>query len=315
MKLSEVSYYQTGGLCKEWHEPKNLVELQESMEAIKGQPWFLLGAGSNSLVMDTEWFGAVLSLRSMTQIESTELGAVFGAGCVNSDVSEFAYQKEWAGGEFLYRLPGQLGGTVRMNARCYGGEIGRIARKVWTVDVHSRIKIWESPQECFKGYKDTVFMQEPLVVAQAELGFFNGRQSVIRQKMDFCEQDRIQKGQFLHPSCGCVFKNCYQAEVSVPSGMLLEHAGVIGMTHGGAVVSPQHANFVYNKNDATSREILELTLMMREKVWDAFGVWLEYEMEVLGSIPLDLKTAVSEKRAPQYSVKALQELRDLFKKR
>jgi UDP-N-acetylmuramate dehydrogenase len=90
--------------------------------------------------------------------------------------------------------------------------------------------------------------------------------------------------------------------------MLLEASGAKDLHHGGAEVSPHHANFVYNKG-ATSRAILELTLMMREKVFKTFGAWLAYEMEILGEVPADLKPALAEVRPVKLNGEALAPLR------
>jgi len=36
---------------------------------------------------------------------------------------------------------------------------------------------------------------------------------------------------------------------------------------------------------------------MRDLVWRKFGVWLEYEMEILGECPDDLKQKIMERRS------------------
>ena len=120
------------------------------------------------------------------------------------------------------------------------------------------------------------------VVASVELELALGDPNQIRKKMDFCAKDRQQKGHFLHPSCGCVFKNDHSLGIS--SGQLLDEAGAKKLTVGAAEVSEHHANFIYNKG-ASALEILELSLLMREAVFRKHGVWLEYEMEILGVIP------------------------------
>ena len=67
------------------------------------------------------------------------------------------------------------------------------------------------------------------------------------------------------------------------------------LIHERMTINPHHANFVFNRG-ATSREILELTFIMREAVFSKFGVWLEYEMEILGLVPNDLAEKLREHR-------------------
>lgn len=131
------------------------------------------------------------------------------------------------------------------------------------------------------------------LIAEVDLELQSASKTAIEKAMIACETDRVSKGQFLWPSCGCVFKNDYK--VGVPSGMLLEAAGVKSFTQGGASVSQYHANFVFNTG-ASSRDILELTLKMRDVVHEHFGVWLQYEMEVLGDLPNDLDLRLRETR-------------------
>jgi UDP-N-acetylmuramate dehydrogenase len=185
---------------------------------------------------------------------------------------------------------------VRMNARCYGGEISNFVTSVTVVTKEGSIKTYSDLSSVFRGYKDTLFMDNGDLVCEVEITLEevgDEKLKVIKEKMDFCEKDRTAKGQFLYPTCGCVFKNNYDPKVSVSSGMLLEKSGLKNLEFGGAQVSDGHANFVYNKS-ATSSDILNLSFKMRERVYEMFGVWLDYEMEILGSLSNDQKEEISK---------------------
>jgi UDP-N-acetylmuramate dehydrogenase len=95
--------------------------------------------------------------------------------------------------------------------------------------------------------------------------------------------------------------------------MLLEAVGAKTLKVGGAEVSPGHANFVFNKG-ATSRDILELSFRMQEAVYQEFGAWLEYEMEVLGLASPDLARRLAEKRPHRLDETKLKPLRDKLAK-
>jgi len=314
-RLAEIAYYQTGGTCSRLYLPKSITEIQDAVREIHSlsQPFFVLGGGTNSLVCDDNWSGAVIALTHMGGLRAIEKnGLIFcEAGVENSEFARFAVDHGLTGAGWMNRLPGQMGGTVRMNARCYGGEISQIVKKITCVDLSGNIVVHDDPSKVFRGYKDTSFMQTGEIIASVEIKLEPGDTAATHDLMKFCEDDRILKGQFTHPSCGCVFKNDYT--VGVPSGMLLESSGVKYMTRGGAVVSPQHANFVFNKDKlASSRDILELSLMMREAVYARFGVWLEYEMEILGHMPDDLAKSVREVRPRGTETAELVALRKKF---
>ena len=308
-ELRDFAYYATGGTCDALYEPRDLAALQTAVQEIaaKGQPYFLLGGGTNSLVLDEHFPGAVIVFRHLSELRCDGAGITCGAGVENSAVARLALEKGLAGAAWMYRLPGQIGGTVRMNARCYGGEISQIVRKVTVVTRAGEIRTYASPEQIFRGYKDTVFMDNGDLVAGCEIELTaGGDPAAIQAQMLFCERDRVGKGQFTFPSCGCVFKNDYA--VGVSSGVLLDRAGAKGLRVGGAVVSPSHANFVFNRG-AASRDILELSFAMRELVYETFGVWMDYEMEVLGALPADLAARVYEARPPRLDEERLAPLR------
>lgn len=309
MQLRDIAYYKTGGSCLALHAPTSIAELATIMQSISNRacPYFVLGGGSNSLVLDEPYDGEVISCHRLLRLECQGQTIIAGAGIENSTLTRLALRHSLAGAAWMHRLPGQIGGTVRMNARCYGGEISQIVTKVTTVTAQGEIKTY-SGGHIFRGYKDTIFMDNGDLVAEVEIKLTPGEPNVISQQMQFCEQDRTKKGQFDFPSCGCVFKNDYK--VGVSSGLLLDHAGAKSLSVGGAHVSPHHANFVYNKG-ASSRDILLLSFAMRELVYDKFGVWMDYEMEVLGDLPADLKSKLQEKRAPHWDENALAKLRQL----
>ena len=311
--LRDYAYYKTGGPCDVLYAPASAAELAANVRDIKrlGLPMFVLGAGTNSLVMDEPFSGAFIVMRDLVGIEVRGTKLVVGAGVDNSEVARTALHHGLAGAAWMNRLPGQIGGTVRMNARCYGGEISEIATKVTVVTAAGEIREYSDPL-MFRGYKDTVFMDNGDLIVGAELSLEVGDPAAIAAAMKYCETDRQSKKQFDFPSCGCVFKNDYA--VSVPSGMLLSAAGAKGMTRGGAEVSSHHANFVYNKG-ATSRDILELTLAMRDLVYAEYGVWMSYEMELLGTVPADLAALVSMKKLQQLDLKKIQALRQRLRSR
>jgi UDP-N-acetylmuramate dehydrogenase len=294
--------------------PTNFAEAKKFfVEAKKsGLPYFVLGGGSNSLVWDGHYKGSVFNFSKLNEIKSDQNKLFCGAGADNTAIAEKAYDLSLEGCAWMNRLPGQIGGTVRMNARCYGGEISQIVSRVSCLDSSGNLVVRNHDQKnrLFKGYKDTVFMSNQDIIVGVELDLQeNGNQLELRKKMDNCERDRIKKDQFVHPSCGCVFKNDY--EIGLPSGMLLQEADVQSMTVGGASISPKHSNFIYNQG-ATSYDILLLSFQMQEKVWDIFGVWLSYEMEVLGELPTDLAQRFCEKRRHQPNEELLTPLRKNF---
>jgi UDP-N-acetylmuramate dehydrogenase len=310
MDLKELSYYQTGGSCDRIVYPESIQDLADVMAGIYKEKtrYFILGAGSNSLIMDDHWPGVVIVLKEMQSVSVSGNNVIAQAGLTNTLFAQKCLEACLEGASWMSHLPGFLGSSIRMNARCYGGEVSNIVNSVTVVTREGEIKSYGA-DEVFLGYKKTIFMENTDIIAKAEFSLKTGDKQKIANHMAFCRMDREQKHQFLHPSCGCVFKNDYST--GVPSGLLLEEAGVRRFNRNRVEISSYHANFVFNKG-TTAREILEVTLEMRDAVHEQFGVWLEYEMEILGIIPEDLKEEVIKKRNQDLNLQRLAPLQEIF---
>lgn len=314
--LREFSYYKTGGKCSKLHLPKNPDDMKKAILEIRksAKDFFVLGGGSNSLVLDDYYDGHVIvtSLMKKLELDKSTSQLIVGAGVENSDVSNKALENGLTGIAWIHRLPGSIGGTVRMNARCYGGEISQVVSKVTSVSLDGEIKHYTQDDKVFRGYKDTLFMDNGDLICETIIDLEPGNKEKIKEKMLFCESDRISKNQFSHPSCGCVFKNDYS--IGVPSGMLLDKAGVHELSDDKVCINPKHANFVFNLN-ASSDDILNTTTKMREAVYNKFGVWLEYEMEILGHLSEKWKKILNEKREQNIKTDELAPLLKAFNKK
>jgi len=80
------------------------------------------------------------------------------------------------------------------------------------------------------------------------------------------------------PSAGSVFKNPQDES----AGKLIESAGLMGLTVGGAQVSEKHANFIVNRGNAKAADVLKLMELIKEKVLDMHRIRLEPEIKIIG---------------------------------
>jgi UDP-N-acetylmuramate dehydrogenase len=92
------------------------------------------------------------------------------------------------------------------------------------------------------------------------------------------------------PSAGCFFKNPGKDQAA---GKLIESAGLKGTRIGGAEISHKHANFIINRDRASSTDILALTELIQETVAKQFDVELETEVKIIG------EPAGKEKLSPE----------------
>ncbi|NTW55683.1 MAG: UDP-N-acetylmuramate dehydrogenase [Chlorobiaceae bacterium] len=281
--LSEKAYYAIGGRSMAVAYPRSLSELSALLlwNRKKRFPLALMGSGSNILFSDEPFPGIVISFERMARMfwmSGTDLFCE--AGTVNTRIAEELLQRGRTGGEWLYRLPGQVGSTVRMNARCFGGEISSVTTGISALHADGRL-IWHTPEEVFQGYKQTALMESPEIVAGVLLRFPEKRPpDEIKELMLQYEGEREAKHHFDFPSCGSTFKNNYAAGRS--SGKIFDELGFRGQREGGASVSDHHANFIFNRGRATSRDVLELAGRMRSAALENAGVPLDLEVQCIG---------------------------------
>ena len=91
-------------------------------------------------------------------------------------------------------------------------------------------------------------------------------------------QRRADKQPLSVPSAGSTFKR----PEGHFAGKLIQDAGLMGYSIGGAAVSDKHAGFVVNKGGASADDVLRLIEYVQKTVKDKFGVDLEPEIRLIG---------------------------------
>lgn len=286
--LPERTYYQMGGVARYLAQPCSFAEVRESINfaCSNALPIAVLGTGSNSVFCDGTFDGLVIALNKLSSwYWESETCLYAEAGVTNTEVAEICLAHNRKGASWMFRMPGQLGATVRMNARCFGGEISQIAIQVITIDSAGCLRT-RVGSEIFRGYKDTLLMQTPEIVLATRLNFPDcDVPETLLAHMESCEAERHSKHHFDHPSCGSTFKNNYA--VGKPSGRVFDELGLKGTRVGDSEVSAFHANFVWNLGRATTQDFLLLTAQMREVAMKA-GADLELEVQPIGVFSRDL---------------------------
>ena len=166
VSLALRTYYGIGGIARFLAHPRTPAELADLLLWNREHclPLALMGKGSNILFSDTFFPGVVISLDCMQRICWISDDELFcEAGADNTLIAEELLQCCRAGGEWLFRLPGTIGSTVRMNARCFGGEISAVTAGIQTVSLDGRLR-WQTSDEVFHGYKHTSLMDNPEIV-------------------------------------------------------------------------------------------------------------------------------------------------------
>ncbi|MDO5702915.1 MAG: UDP-N-acetylmuramate dehydrogenase, partial [Lachnospiraceae bacterium] len=241
-------------------------------------PCFVMGNGSNLLVSDDGYRGAIIRIgKRMGKIEVRGESIYAEAGALLSQIASAALENSLCGFEFAGGIPGSLGGACVMNAGAYGGEMKQVLREVSCLDEDDELLVMRG-DELGLGYRTSVFMKRPMTVVGAVIELKKGDRGAIAAKMDDLRSQRQSKQPLDIPSAGSTFKR----PEGYFAGKLIMDAGLKGFTIGGAQVSEKHCGFIVNRGGASASDVAELIRYVRDTVEKQFGVRLETEVRFIG---------------------------------
>jgi UDP-N-acetylenolpyruvoylglucosamine reductase len=277
--LAKRTTLRVGGPADVYVEPASEQDLVKVLATCREGhvPFFVLGRGSNLLVLDGGFRGAVLCLAhpSFSRIEIAELKVRCGAGAKLKAVAVEAKRHGVAGLEFLEGIPGSVGGALRMNAGAMGGAMFNIVHSVRLMDYDGGVQ--ERPAAEMGAIYRSCEMLRTHIALGAVLKGCPGESEAIQRRMNEFSQKRWSS-QPAAPSAGCMFKNPGQ----IPAGRLIDELGLKGTRIGGAMVSLEHGNFLINDGTANARQMLDLIELVRSRARAERGVELETEVEIIG---------------------------------
>jgi UDP-N-acetylmuramate dehydrogenase len=249
-----------------------------SILADEGVDWRVLGKGSNVLVADEGYGGAVLTLGRDFKRHSLEGDRLrTGAGVILAAIVRDAFSQGRTGLEFAVGIPGTVGGALAMNAGSREEWIGAIVESV-TLFVPGEGLVGVRGPEVAWGYRASGLQARGIIV-EAALRAVEGDAEHIRRTMEASLRRRKRTQPLSMPSAGSVFVN----PEGDSAGRLIEAAGLKGAQIGGARVSEVHANFIVNAGGATAADVVSLVRLVRDTVKEAYGIELTPEVRFLGS--------------------------------
>lgn len=276
--MSRHTSWRVGGPADLFFIPASIEALSQFLaELDPATDIFWHGVGSNLLVRDGGIRGVVISasriLRSIERVEPLLVKAGSGVPC--TQLARNCLRWGIGPAEFFAGIPGTVGGALAMNAGAHGGETWERVESVRSIDRHGEIHE-RSPAEYTVGYRSVAGPANEWFIE----GLFRFEPDVTasKEKLDAMLERRKTTQPLGLPSCGSVFRN--------PPGdhaaRLIETAGLKGFRIGGAEVSPKHANFIINSDNATATDVETLIEHVRNTVLAKHGVELLHEVRIVG---------------------------------
>jgi UDP-N-acetylmuramate dehydrogenase len=278
--LKEYTSFKIGGPADYLFFPKTNEEVSRLIKLCREEkiPLFILGNGSNLLVTDEGFRGAIIQLyRSFNRISIDHNQMTAQAGALLSQVASAAARASLSGLEFASGIPGTLGGAVFMNAGAYGGEMEQVVRRVTAVDLEGNLYEFTHDKLDFS-YRHSMLQVQRMVALDIVMELQEGDQTEIRRVMFELNKRRKEKQPLEYPSAGSTFKRPH----GYYAGKLIMDSGLAGYRVGDAMVSEKHCGFIINVGSATCSDVLKLIDHIQKVVYDKYQVKLEREVKVIG---------------------------------
>ncbi|MCI5939448.1 MAG: UDP-N-acetylmuramate dehydrogenase [Acholeplasmataceae bacterium] len=276
--FSELTTLKIGGKVSVLYYPHSLeqfVNFYNYYNQFRDCPIFILGNGSNVLASSNGYNGIVICFKKMKYkysyiIQGEEVIVNVNSGVLLMDVINYFKKINIGGLEKLSYIPGTIGGIVKMNAGAFNDEIGNYIKSV-TVLEEGKIKKIE---KISFNYRTSNINS---IILEVELCLKRMAEQDIELTINKIKKSRLDKQPIMMKNAGSTFKNFDDIKV----WKLIDELGLRGYTINDAAVSTMHTNFLVNKNNCKSDDMLRLIELIKEQVYEKYKIALECEWIIL----------------------------------
>ncbi len=240
--------------------PKYEVEIINEIGSYDG--YKIIGRGNNLLISSHPPKLAILG-EEFDYIITKGNKLIVGAATTSGKLLTYCKKNDIAHFELLAKLPGNMGGLVKMNA---GLKQWEIFNHLYSITTDKGTFLKEEIPYSYRHSDIEGIIYE--IVFEIEKGYDKELQKMFNQMRD--NQPNL-------PSAGSCFKNPKEHS----AGYLIEKVGLKGYTIWGMAFSSLHANFLVNMGGGTFDEALKLINLAKQKVKEQFGIELEEEVVIL----------------------------------
>jgi len=275
--MRKSTWFRAGGNALGYVIVNSISDLKTIISYADQIKYYIVGVGSNLMVRDGGFDGLIIKLgKNFNKIKICKNMLSVGAGVLDANLAKFALKNSIKDFEFFSGIPGTIGGAIKMNAGCYGGQTADNLKRILVINKLGKTEYLTKDELKLK-YRSSNLSDE-LIVLKADFIFKHSSASEIIEKKNYIKLKREGSQPIKEKTSGSTFKN--------PSGkyaaVLIEQAGCKGMKNGGASVSSIHSNFIINNGEATALDIENLGKKIIKKVKEKFGITLEWEIKIIG---------------------------------
>ena len=279
--LASHTWLKTGGNADIFFIPQDVNDLKKFLKSIKNNlPFYILGAGSNTLFRDLGFDGAVIKLSKnfdyIKFINDKEFKVGAATNCIK--LARLLAKNYASGLEFFSGIPGSIGGAIKMNAGAYGYETSKFLTKIKLLDSKDG-KIKEILSKDYKmQYRHTSFPDKYIFLEATFKYIKNDNISENLKKINELVLQRELTQPIQEKTSGSTFKN----PIHKKAWKLIQESGCKNYKLGKAHLSRIHSNFIINEGGATSNDIEKLGEEIINKVHQKSGIKLVWEIKIIG---------------------------------
>tara|TARA_Y100000389_G_scaffold83564_2_gene80157 strand:+ start:1174 stop:2064 length:891 start_codon:yes stop_codon:yes gene_type:complete len=275
--LAKTNWFNVGGRAKIVFLPKNINDLkfflQNKPEDLK---IIILGVGSNVIIKEGEIDACVIKLNfGFSDISYQNNVLEVGAGVLSRNLANYCKNNSLTNLEFLTGVPGSIGGAIRMNSGCYGGEIADFLIKTIAIDFEGNIFEF-SNHDCAFEYRKCS-LKKNIIFLKAFLEVSEGKKEEISKKIVNFNKKREETQPIREKTSGSTFKN----PPNLKAWELIDKAGCRGKMVGKAQMSKKHCNFMINHGTNNADDLINLGELVIDEVLEKTGVKLEWEVKII----------------------------------
>ncbi len=257
-------------------KPENFTDLKMLIQYLKENniKYYILGSGSNVILPDTLFMGYIISLERLNKVHIEGCVAKAEAGILLGSLIKEVLNHNLSGLEYLYGIPGTLGGALYGNAGAYMHTIYDYVKEVLVLRNNELVRLKKDDLKIL--YRYTSFKENNDIILEATFEFLPSNKEILEKVIADIREKR-KKLPLEYKNAGSVFKN----PEGDYAGRLIESVGLKGYKVGDAKVSEKHANFIVNTGNMTSKDLKTLINIIKKKVNDEYKIELELEQIII----------------------------------
>lgn len=277
--MSKHTTYKVGGEVKYFITPASIEELIDLLKKLRkdNTNYIIIGNGSNTIFSNNYYDGVVINLSNLNKVEFEDKKVYVEAGYQLIRLAIDAANRNLSGLEFAAGIPGNVGGSIYMNAGAYKSDMSNIIDEVTFLDEDLNIKTLKKEELEF-GYRESIFQKHNYIIISCVMSLTSGDKNEILEIINNRKERRMSSQPLEYPSAGSVFRN---PSDTVFAGKLIEDLGLKGYSIGGAKISEKHANFIINTGNATGEDIKKLIDYIKGLVKEKYNIELHVEQRFM----------------------------------